>query len=499
MKLIDENPYRIAGLLSNASEKELQRQKGKITMHANVGKHVVSEYDFDFLNPIDRTDNLLISKAFSQLLQFQDKLDHAIFWFVNNNAFDETAINYLKTGNDKKAIEIWEKETDNKEVTKNNITCFNNLGTIQLIKGTKKSLGDGIENKIKLIESASFASFVHLVADQALIIDKQKQIEKFTDVLVEELKHKFPMTEILKSFKRTKSSAYDYLLKKSIDSFIFKIEDKIDRTKNGIKTDRKNAFELGLDLYVESKDGISHIKDIVGEKDLKYKMIADKVAKSVMQAGIDYFKEYESVKDVNDESLLLLDYAKNMAVSNQLLDRINENIEGINYAKERELNEAIELLKEIKDTYELNKAKVTAEVMNMYVGINQRIDWTKVNQYIEQYIDWDKAVDLVIREIPVNNVHKIRLSNDEVKKKKFKSLVDFLASKLNYSQRKKIEYLHYWKVTKSIPTWVKFSGGLSILFFILSLNKPDNDLDTIIGIAIVFGIIYLIGWIKSRI
>jgi len=31
MKLIQDNPYRIAGILTNPSEKELQKQKSKIT------------------------------------------------------------------------------------------------------------------------------------------------------------------------------------------------------------------------------------------------------------------------------------------------------------------------------------------------------------------------------------------------------------------------------------------------------------------------------------
>ena len=31
MKLIQDNPYRIAGILANSSEKELQKQKSKIT------------------------------------------------------------------------------------------------------------------------------------------------------------------------------------------------------------------------------------------------------------------------------------------------------------------------------------------------------------------------------------------------------------------------------------------------------------------------------------
>ena len=36
MNLISENPYRIAGILSNVTEKELQKQKSKIKRYGEV-------------------------------------------------------------------------------------------------------------------------------------------------------------------------------------------------------------------------------------------------------------------------------------------------------------------------------------------------------------------------------------------------------------------------------------------------------------------------------
>ena len=98
---IGENPFRIAGILSNATAKELQKQKGKIQAYIKVGKEVEYEYDFPVLFSRDgvltRTEDS-VKKAYSLIEQNQDKVNYALFWFLNASPFDNTAIEYLKNG-----------------------------------------------------------------------------------------------------------------------------------------------------------------------------------------------------------------------------------------------------------------------------------------------------------------------------------------------------------------------------------------------------------------
>jgi len=58
-------------------------------------------------------------------------------------------------------------------------------------------------------------------------------------------------------------------------------------------------------------------------------MIADNLAKEVMQCGIDYFQEWKESKNPSDEGLKLLKYAQSIAIGSQTKDRIKENIEGM--------------------------------------------------------------------------------------------------------------------------------------------------------------------------
>ena len=123
MDIIKNNPYRIIGILSNATAKEIQSRKSKITAYAKVGKQITSDFDFPLFNSIER-EHEKIEKAFSAIQQSKEMLENSLFWFLNTNSFDETAINYLRNGDKEKAIEIWEKVTTEKEVTPKNYSCY---------------------------------------------------------------------------------------------------------------------------------------------------------------------------------------------------------------------------------------------------------------------------------------------------------------------------------------------------------------------------------------
>ena len=328
MELIQNNPYRIAGILSNATAKELEKQRGKIRAFAKVGKEIKSDYDFQILESIRRTEDS-IDKAFANIQQNQDKVNNALFWFLNASPYDQIAIDYLKAGNSEKAIEKWEQVTINKEVNSKNFSAFNNLGTYKLLSQTQNDIKEGIQAKIKMIESDYFENFVHCVAGITLKIDNEKQIEKMVDELLTQFNNQYSSSETLELFSNCNGSAQKYLSKKFTEEPIHKIESQIESTKKKRNQNKGGAYEFGLRLYVNCKDDLSLLKSLLGTNDLKYKMIADNLAKEIMQCGIDYFKEWQETKDPSEEGLKLLKYAKSIAIGSQTKDRVKENTDGI--------------------------------------------------------------------------------------------------------------------------------------------------------------------------
>ena len=509
MKSILNNPYRIAGILANSSEKDILKQKSKIKRFSEVGKEITSEYDFSILNSIQRT-NSIIDKAFSDIEQNQNKVVHSLFWFTNLNTVDNTAIQHLINGNKEKAIEIWDKLTDEKEVTSKNFSAFNNIGTLYLLENSKEEIKQGITAKIKLIVSENFKDFVHTVADETFSIDKNRQIEILIDELLSQFKNKYSTAETIELFSNCNGTTQKYLSKKFTEEPIHKIETQIEQCAKKRAKNKSNAYQFGTDLYSNTKSELTLLKSIVGNTNLQYKMLADNVAKELQQCSIDYFNESQELERSNDyleEAMKLAKLAESVAVNDTTKSKAKENISTLEGMKDRELNQAIDILKSVKSAYETNKAKINAEVLSMPLGYNQSVNWSKVNQMIEKSLDWDKVVELVKQTISPKNVEKIKTINNPSAINEFKSLMDFLLGKLSFSQTNQVKYICYWKTenvltnveltAKSLPLWAKWCLGIAIFLIFVGLIWGEDGLGVVFGIAAFLGVMFLIGWLKS--
>ena len=449
MELINNNPYRIAGILSNATTKELEKQKGKIKAFAKVGKEIKSDFDFQILGNINRTEES-VSQSFSNVEQNQDKVNYSLFWFLNASPFDNTAFEYLKNGDEEKAIEIWEKVTTDKEVNSKNFSAFNNLGTYKLLSKNKSAIKSGIEAKIKLIESDYFENFVHSVADETYTIDKQKQSEKLIDELLTQFKNQYSSSETMQLFSGCNGTTQQYLSKKFTEEPLHKIENQIESCKKKRKASKGNAYEFGLRLFTNTKEDLSLLKSLLGSSDLKYKSVADQLANEIMQCGIDYFNECQE-NDSNENYLesaqKLTKLADSIAVGKLTKDRAKDSLETLADMKDREVNQAIAILNSIKLAYDNAISEIDAQVarMRMTMSYNQSINYSKVDKMKASCLDWDKVVEVVSNGISMNNVEAIQRCSNQSKVSEYKSLVDFLLGKLGPIQINQVKHLCYWK------------------------------------------------------
>lgn len=433
MKSILNNPYRIAGILANASAREIQARKGKITAYAKVGKEITSEYDFPFLSSVQR-NNVIIDKAFSDIEQNQNKVIHSLFWFTNLNPVDNTAIQHLVSGNKEKAIEIWDKLTDEKEVSSKNFSAFNNIGTLYLLENSKEEIRQGITAKIKLITSENFVDFVHIVADETFSIDKNKQIETLIDELLTQFKNKFSTAETIELFSNCNGTTQKYLSKKFTEEPIHKIEAQTEQcTKNRAK-DKINAYKYATDLYSNTKSDLTLLKSIVGNTNLQYKMLADNVAKEILQCSVDYFNESQEQEKSNnylEEAMKLAKLAESIAVNDATKNKVKENISTLEGMKDRELSEIVMFLNSVKEAYADNEREIRQEVKKMEetdillrMG-HKTINWVAVEENIKNSINWGNVNDLVSEILSDKNLKKIKESDKAEVKKEFWDLLNW--------------------------------------------------------------------------
>ena len=92
MNIIENNPFRILGIISNASAKEIKEAETFILRYLDIGKSANLKFDITPpLNNIERNSKI-IANAKRKIHDDFDKLTHSIFWFVNATAIDKIAL-----------------------------------------------------------------------------------------------------------------------------------------------------------------------------------------------------------------------------------------------------------------------------------------------------------------------------------------------------------------------------------------------------------------------
>ena len=315
MIAIENNPFRVIGVLANAKEKDIQRQKVKTSRFLSVGKNIKSEYDYDFFAPLERTEKL-VADAFSDIDQRQDKLEHSLFWFVNCNQFDEIALTHLSDSNQEKALLTWSRVVDSREITPKLTSCLNNYSTLKLHSSCARMLSSGIANKLKLIQSKSFPAYVAAVTDDSFVVDRQQLSKKFikriTQILIDSKKTE---EEVVDSFSLCDRWVKDFVAHGFCENLIFDVERAIDSTKKQRKQSGGESYELVLDLSKNTINKIKKISALLGSNNIKFRTISDAIAQEISRCDVAYFNAWQNTRPVFDESLELLKHAQYFATN----------------------------------------------------------------------------------------------------------------------------------------------------------------------------------------
>jgi len=165
MRLYSSNPYRVLGILANASAPEKQKVKARIAAYIAVGKPPILDFDLcPPLEKIERTQELIDLKS-NEILSDEDKLKHAIFWFISGGTIDDIALSNLTQSKEiEKARLNFEKGCKGFVITEQSITSIINHSTLEIINyvshGDKERLKKAIENKLAIVNSESHLNFI---------------------------------------------------------------------------------------------------------------------------------------------------------------------------------------------------------------------------------------------------------------------------------------------------------------------------------------------------
>ena len=176
MKLFDSNPYRVLGIKANASAPERQKTKAKMAAYLAVGKDPILDFDLcPPLKQITRTQELIDLKS-NTIHSDEDKVKHALFWFVSGGTIDDIALSNLTQSKDiHKALLNFEKGARGFRISKNSICSIVNHSSLEIIcypqYKDRDRLKSAISQKLKIAGADNYLSMLlnHLNPDQTRI------------------------------------------------------------------------------------------------------------------------------------------------------------------------------------------------------------------------------------------------------------------------------------------------------------------------------------------
>lgn len=299
------------GVLSNSPLKERIGNQNRLAAFAKVGKEVVFPNDFAEIiseKPIRTSET--IASANNCINLDKDRLRFALFWFINGSAIDGIALKHLQTGNIYKAREIFEK--------KETFTSLINCGIIAFVE---ENINTGFYNISKVIHDQTYRTeLLQSLGITNLAITEDEMASLF----IAELLKYIPANRLLAAAINGKDR--DIISKRALEEPISAINSAISVAKN---TDARNAsanLAAGKKLMTSTKKVLKEVRDIAGVGSPQYQMIADNLAKQILQCGINYYNNApDDDVDSPRKAMELQEYALEIAVGKLTKDRCQEN------------------------------------------------------------------------------------------------------------------------------------------------------------------------------
>ena len=315
---IVNNPYRTLGVLSNSPLKERVANINRLNAFAKVGKEVNFPNDFAKILPSSpNRSEKKIAEASNAVNLDKDKLKHTLFWFIKGNPMDEIALKHLQSGNSDKAREIFLKKE----------TCSSliNVGVLSL---AEDDINAGFESISKVIHSPELLKELLRILDLTNLSIAEDELAL---MFIEELLKEVPAKTLMRSAKRDADKTI--LGKLALEKPIAAINSAIEIAKNVDSKDSEKNLAAGTELMEATKSPLKEVKDIAGASSPQYQVVADNLAKQILQCGINYYNNApESDVESPRKAMKLQYYALLIAVGEVARQRCQENYDIIKEA-----------------------------------------------------------------------------------------------------------------------------------------------------------------------
>jgi len=226
------------------------------------------------------------------------------------------------------------------EVTQENYSCIKNLSMLNLGLATKNGgfhadeFRKGVE-LAKLFYTSNQEGYTKSIGGEQYFYNPEKTIQFYLTEVVDSVKkyvdkpHGISTNDLLALFADFPAETRQLFNSIFFSTRIQKIDREISTAKITKKSTAAEAADAGKRLVKTTREDILYLRNNLGETNREYAAVADRLARAIMQCGIDYYSRMFDVdyKIANTNIELYLPehkYALNIAVSGKIKERLKE-------------------------------------------------------------------------------------------------------------------------------------------------------------------------------
>lgn len=276
--LISNNPFRVIGVTSNASAKEIASSANKIKRYLEVGKQMQSPLDLNnLMDPISRSPEIM-DKAYSSLSLPKDKIKAALFWFYKGDTpEEETAFNLICEGEYQKALDSY-----------NSILTVAGWRNRSILYFLLDNYIYGLFNIGYLLQKDELREeFIRSVCGDAVTYTEEELVK----ILIDELSTKIHVAHLkaLCLESHTSQTLKDYIQEKTRNNSLGRIESLMRAARDTKDDDYEGLKKIGQEL-ADSVGDLEAIKLIYGSESAQFEDISDGLSLAITNTGVRFAK-----------------------------------------------------------------------------------------------------------------------------------------------------------------------------------------------------------------
>ena len=350
--MILNNPFHILGLLADCGTLEKTQREARAKAYLGVGKPLVFQNDLYFQGC--RRNQATIERALAKLHNARDRIGYGLFWFTGRGVLDGHALAQLRQGNLLPALDAWQR-IEHRDPTRSYASSLNNLGTLCLLialsgPSTAKRWPPGSKERVAYIErglvakarlvgmlsAPDLAGFCRTFSDGLAVRDSNAIVaafgQSFFETIAEAEKYGIDVpaeviVRILESGGPRTAQLTERLVLEGRDA----LQRAINTCATAYEHDPSQAAVAGEQLMAVTREKLPKFAALIPRTDIRYTSIADQTAEAILDADVTHFnwqsKTGEMSQDSLKTSLLLAEYAAEIACGAAIRQRARENVE----------------------------------------------------------------------------------------------------------------------------------------------------------------------------